>query len=173
MTLAIKEALAFIRTTPPRTIVARIRERNVPSLIQFSAYVMCGVMATLVHTGTVTLLSLTILPAGKGMIVDGVVLDEAVRKTNLLIVNYIGFPLGCIVAYITNILFVFTPGRHSRLKEMAMFFGVAACGFFPSIWIIDFLVSRYGVPSIIAQCAFIITSFLVNFFMRKFVIFKG
>lgn len=173
MILAIKEALAFIRTTPPRTIVARIRARDVPPLIQFSTYVMCGLMATVVHTGTVTLLSLTVFPAGKGMIVDGAVLDEAVRKTNLLIVNYIGFPLGCIVAYITNIMFVFTPGRHSRLKEMAMFFGVASCGFFPSLWIIDFLVSRYGVPSIVAQCAFIITSFLVNFFMRKFVIFKG
>jgi putative flippase GtrA len=173
MILAIKEAFAFIRSTPPTTIVARIRARDVPSLIQFSTYVMCGLMATVVHTGTVTLLSLTVFPAGKGMIVDGAVLDEAVRKTHLLINNCIGFPLGCIVAYITNILFVFTPGRHSRLKEMAMFFGVAACGFFPSLWIIDILVGRYGVPSIVAQCAFIITSFLVNFFMRKFVIFKG
>ncbi len=173
MKTAVIEAITFLRSTAPRTIVTRIRERNVPSLIQFSTYVMCGLMATIVHNGLVMVLSLTVLPAMKDMVVDGVVLDESVRKHNLLLSNSIAFPLGCIVAYITNILFVFTPGRHSRFKEMFMFFGVAACGFFPSIWIIDFLVGRYGVPSVFAQCAFIITSFLVNFFMRKFVIFKG
>jgi putative flippase GtrA len=173
MTSAIAETFAFLRENNLKTIFTRIRERRVPPLMQFLTYAMCGVMATVVHTGTVTVLSLTIFPAGKGMIVDGMVLDEAVRKTNLLINNCVGFPLGCIVAYITNILFVFTPGKHSRLKELALFFGVAACGFFPSLWIIDVLVGRYNVPSIVAQCAFIVTSFLVNFLMRKFVIFKG
>jgi len=173
MKSAISEALTFLRSTPPKVILARVRERNVPSLIQFSTYVMCGLMATVAHNVLVTILSLTVLPAMKGMIVDGVVLDEMVRKHNLLLNNAIAFPIGCIVAYVTNILFVFTPGRHSRLKELLMFFGVAACGFFPGIWIIDFLVGRFGVPSVFAQCAFIITSFLVNFFMRKFVIFKG
>jgi putative flippase GtrA len=173
MTSAITETFAFLRENDLKTIFSRIRERRVPPLVQFFTYAMCGVMATVVHTGTVMVLSQTLFPAGKGMLVDGAVLEEAVRKHNLLVNNCIGFPLGCIVAYVTNILFVFTPGRHSKLKEMFMFFGVAACGFFPSLWIIDFLVGKYGVPSVIAQCAFILTSFLVNFLMRKFVIFKG
>lgn len=170
---AIAEAFAFIFKNDLKTILSRIRERRVPGLIQFLVYASCGAMATVAHTGLVFALSLSVLPAVKGMIVDGVVLDEAIRKHNLLLNNTIAFPVGCIVAYFTNILFVFTPGKHSRIKELALFFGVAACGFFPGLWIIDFLVSRYGVPSAFAQCAFILTSFLVNFFMRKFVIFKG
>ena len=170
---AISEAFTFLFSNSPKTILTRIRERRVPGLIQFLVYATCGAMATVAHTGLVFVLSLTVLPAMKGMLVDGVVLDEVLRKHNLLINNTIAFPVGCLVAYITNIAFVFTPGKHSRIKELALFFGVAACGFFPGLWIIDFLVGKYGVPSALAQCAFIITSFLVNFFMRKFVIFKG
>lgn len=173
MTSAITETFSFLRENDLKTILARIRERRVPPLVQFATYAMCGVMATVVHTVIVTVLSFTILPAVKNMMVDGAVLDEAVRKHNLLLNNTIAFPFGCLVAYVTNILFVFTPGRHSRLKELALFFGVAACGFFPGLWIIDFLVGRFSVPSSLAQCAFIVTSFLVNFLMRKFVIFKG
>ena len=173
MISAIKEAFGFIRENSFKTIVARIHQRNVPSLIQFSVYVMCGLMATVVHNGLVIILSLTVFPAGKDMIVDGALLAEAVRKKNLLLNNTISFPIGCIVAYFTNIFFVFTPGKHSRMKELLLFFGVAACGFFPGLWVIDFLVGRYNVPSVFAQCAFVITSFMVNFFMRKFVIFKG
>ncbi|HSJ00908.1 MAG: GtrA family protein, partial [Verrucomicrobium sp.] len=67
----------------------------------------------------------------------------------------------------------FKPGRHSKLTELLLFFGVAACGFFPGLWVIDFLVGRYGVPSSVAQLAFVFTSFIVNYAMRKFVIFKG
>lgn len=173
MKSAISDAAQFLFRNDLRTILARVRGRNVPALIQFSVYAMCGLMATVVHNGLVVWLSLTLLPAGKDMVVDGVLLAESVRKTNLLINNTISFPIGCIVAYFTNILFVFTPGKHSRIKELLLFFGVAACGFFPGLWVIDFLVGRYNVPSIFAQCAFVITSFLVNFFMRKFVIFKG
>lgn len=173
MTSAISETLTFIREHDLRTIFLRIRQRKVPTLMQFAAYAMCGVTATVVHTGLVTILSLTLFPAMKNMLVDGVVLDEILRKHNLVLNNIIAFPFGGIVAYVTNILFVFTPGRHSRFKELMLFFGVAACGFFPGLWIIDLLVGRYNVPSSLAQCAFIFTSFLVNFIMRKFVIFKG
>lgn len=173
MTSALSETFAFLRENDIKTIFTRIRERRVPPFMQFLTYAMCGVMATVVHTGMVTILSLFVFPAMKNMVVDGVVLDEALRKHNLLLNNTIAFPFGCVVAYFTNILFVFTPGRHSKLKELVMFFGVAACGFFPGLWIIDFLVGRFAVPSSLAQCAFIFTSFIVNFLMRKFVIFKG
>jgi putative flippase GtrA len=173
MTAALSEAFSFLRQNDFKTIIARIRLRQVPPLIQFCTYVMCGVMATVVNTGLVIILSLTVLPAMKGMIVNGLPLDEALRKHNLLLNNIIAFPFGCLVAYFTNILFVFTPGKHSKLMEMLLFFGVAACGFFPGLWVIDVLVGKFGVPSSLAQCAFIFTSFMVNFLMRKFVIFKG
>lgn len=173
MTSAISETFTFLLKNDLKTILRRVRTRQVPATIQFLVYATCGVIATVIHQGMVAVLSVTAFPAMKNMIVDGVALTEELRKHNLLLNNLIAFPFGAIAAYFTNILFVFTPGRHSKLKEMALFFGVAACGFFPGLWVIDFLVGRYAVPSSVAQLAFVFTSFMVNYLMRKFVIFKG
>lgn len=173
MTSAIADTFTFLLKNDLKTIFTRVRNRDVPPLVQFLVYATCGVAATVIHQGLVAVLSATVLPAMKGMVIDGEVLPEALRKHNLLLANTIAFPCGAIAAYITNILFVFTPGRHSKATEMFLFFGVAACGFFPGLWIIDFLVGRYAVPSSFAQLAFVFTSFIVNFAMRKLVIFKN
>ncbi len=174
MTSAISETLTFLFSNDVKTILIRIKKRDVPALVQFAAYATCGVMATVMHNGLVILLSYFVFPAVKNLMVDGVVLDELVRKHNLILNNTIAFPFGCVVAYLTNIMFVFSPGKHNRMMEMLLFFGVAAVAFFPSLWIIDILLIKYPwLPSTVAQLAFVFTSFLVNFFMRKFVIFKG
>jgi putative flippase GtrA len=173
MTSALSETFTFLLKNDLKTILTRVRNRDVPPFVQFMVYATCGVIATVIHQGLVAVLSFTAFPALKGMVVDGVALTEEVRKHNLLLNNILAFPFGAVAAYFTNILFVFTPGRHSKLKEMALFFGVAACGFFPGLWVIDFLVGRYQVPSSVAQLAFVFTSFMVNYAMRKFVIFKG
>jgi putative flippase GtrA len=106
------------------------------------------------------------------MIVDGQVLDEAVRKRNIVLNNSIAFPFSAIVGYYLNVLFVFKPGKLSRSMEMILFFLVAAIGFFPGLWVVDYLVGRYHTPSTVATLAFIFTSFMVNFVCRKFIIFK-
>jgi len=173
MTSALSETFTFLLKNDLKTILIRVRNRDVPATVQFLVYATCGVIATVIHQGLVAVLSFTAIPALKGMIVNGVALTEEMRKHNLLLNNIIAFPFGAVAAYFTNILFVFTPGRHSKWKELALFFSVAACGFFPGLWVIDFLVGRYQVPSAVAQLAFVFTSFMVNYAMRKFVIFKG
>lgn len=169
----LSDAFQFVRTNDLKTIIARFNARDAHPVIQFIKYGICGGAATVVHQTVVTVLSLTVLPAGKGMIVNGQVLEEAVRNHNLVINNTIAFPFGLMTAYVTNKLWVFTPGRHSTFKEFMLFAIVGAMGFFPGLWVVNWLAGTMHLPSVVAQLGFVFTSFLVNFICRKFVIFKG
>lgn len=169
----IASASQFVRENDFKTIFHRVKSHDAHPSIQFLKYVVCGGLATLTLSVIVFVLSQTIFPAVKGMVIDGVVLDEAVRKRNLVLNNTIAFPFSAIVGYILNVMFVFKPGKLSRFMEMLLFFLVAAAGFFPGLWVVDYLVGHYHTPSTVATLAFIMTSFMVNFVFRKFVIFKG
>ncbi len=57
MTSAITESISFLRENDLKTIFARIRERNVPPMIQFAIYGMCGGLATVVYLAAVLDLS--------------------------------------------------------------------------------------------------------------------
>lgn len=166
-------ASQFVRENDFKTIVHRVKSHDAHPSIQFLKYVVCGGMATLTTILVVAILSRYVFPAAKGMIVDGQVLDEELRKHNLLVNNAIAFPFSGIVGYILNVMFVFKAGRHSRGLEMFLFFFVAAVGFFPGLFVVDYLVGRFHVASTVAMVGFIITSFMVNYVFRKFVIFKA
>lgn len=173
LTQTLAETARFLRENDWRTILARMNARDTHPLIQFIKYGICGVLATVAHNGSVALLTLLWLPAAKGMLVNGVPLDDATRASNLELANIIAFPAGVVVAYVTNVLWVFTTGKHSRVKEFALFAFVSALGFFPGLLVVDWLAYRLGLPSVVAQLGFILTSVLVNFLSRKFIIFKG
>ena len=71
MIRAITEAFQFIVGNDLRTILVRIRARNVPPLIQFAAYSLCGGLATIVFVGLTVYLSYHVFPAMDGMTVAG------------------------------------------------------------------------------------------------------
>ena len=169
----IASASQFVRENDIKTIVHRVKSHDAHPSIQFLKYVVCGGMATVTLSVIVFALSQTLFPAVKGMVINGVVLEEAVRQRNLVLNNTIAFPFSAIVGYVLNVMFVFKAGKHSRLMEMLLFFLVAALGFFPGLWVVDYLVGHFHTPSTLATLAFIMTSFMVNFVFRKFVIFKG
>jgi putative flippase GtrA len=169
----IASASQFVRENDFKTIFHRIKSHDAHPTIQFLKYVVCGGMATLTLSVIVFALSQTIYPAVKGMMVNGQVLDEAVRKHNLLLNNSIAFPFSAIVGYVLNVKFVFKPGKLSKGMEIFLFCLVAALGFFPGLWVVDYLVGRFHVASSLATLAFITTSFMVNFVSRKFIIFKA
>jgi putative flippase GtrA len=106
------------------------------------------------------------------MIVDGQVLDEALRANNLIINNALAWPFGTLTAYWLNVLFVFTSGRHGKMAELTMFWIASAIGFFPGGFVAHWLASSFHLPSLIAQLGFVVTSVMVNFLCRKFIIFK-
>jgi putative flippase GtrA len=169
----IAPAIRFVRENSWSSIWREILRRDGHPFLQFIKYGICGVAAAVAHNGIMALLSLTVFPAGKGMIVDGQVLDEAVRNRHLLLNNSIAWPFGTLVAYFMNIAFVFTPGRHSKLVELGLFTLVSAIGFFPGIFVVNWLAGHLHLPSTVAQLGFIITSVMVNFLCRKFIIFRG
>lgn len=168
----LKTAWLFVRENDIPTLWRALMSRNSHPLLQFLKYGLCGVLAALAHNSVMATLSLTLFPAGKGMVVDGAVISETLRSHHLVLNNALAWPFGTIVAYWLNIRFVFTPGRHSRLVEMILFWIVSAIGFFPGAYVVHWLAEDLSLPSTVAQLGFVFTSVAVNFLTRKFVIFK-
>lgn len=173
MMSAISETLAFLRQNDARTILSRVRERNVPVLIQVVVYGLCGGLATVFFLGIVIALSKTVIPAYEGMIVHGQPITDALRAKNLLINNTIGFLVANVVAYVTNILFVFRTGRHHPVLEFLYFTLISGISFAISQVAGPWLVKQFGVPTNVAILTNLITSMLLNFVCRKFFVFKG
>lgn len=173
MNSAISDAITFFRQNDVKTILTRIRARNVPPLIQFTVYGMCGCLATVVFLGIVIVLSKTVIPAYEGMIVDGSPMTDTLRAKNLLINNTIAFLVANVVAYITNILFVFKGGRHHPVLEFLYFTLISGIAFVISQAAGPWLVNRFGIPTNVAILTNVVTSMLLNFVCRKFFVFKS
>jgi putative flippase GtrA len=173
MKSSISDAIDFLRTNDLKTILSRIRERRVPIVIQIGVYGMCGGLATVVFLAIVVTLSKTAIPAYEGMIVDGQPITDGIRAKNLLINNTIGFLIANVVAYVTNILFVFQGGRHHPVMEFFYFTLISTIGFAISQVAGPWLVNQFGVPTNVAILTNTIASMMINFVCRKFFVFKA
>ena len=63
MTNALRETYQFFFKNDRKTIMERIKTRDVPPLVQFALYSVCGTLATVVFLATVITLSKTVIPA--------------------------------------------------------------------------------------------------------------
>jgi len=173
MASQISSAIQFLRENDLKTILSRIMSRDSHPAIQFLKYATCGVLATVMHQGIFFALAYTVFPAADGMIVNGAPITTEMRYWNGIINNTIAFFPVLIFVYWLNSKFVFTPGKHSKLMEFLLFAAVAAVGNAAGIIGGPKLIDWFGIPTWMSQATFIVTSFLVNFVCRKFVIFKG
>ncbi len=199
MPSAISDSIAFLRGNDVTTILSRIRQRKVPPLIQFAVYSMCGGLATLIFLGTVITLSKTMFPAyidlsvrdvpatllgktlswpasnvpGHSQVIAAGKVGDDIRAQNLFINSSIGFLIANIVAYITNILFVFQTGRHHPFLEFLYFTGVSGIAFSISLMAGPWLVHSFGLPTNVAMLTNVVASALLNFVFRKFFVFKN
>ena len=164
---SIKEALAFMWENG---IWKSLHMKDAPWLIQFGKYGVCGVLAVVFHNALVIWLSYKPewFPA-----VETLVADNDLRAKNQTINNLIAFPLGNVVAYATNAIWVFTGGRHSRVKEFAFFTFISLISFVAGLIGGPLLVKLFGVPFWVSQVGFVVTAAMVNYVCRKFFIFKG
>lgn len=172
MPSAISESIDFLLGNDVKTILSRIRRRKVPPLIQFGVYGICGGLATLVYLATSLILSCTLIPAMDGMIVNGAPITDALRARNLLINNCFAFAVANVVAYVSNILFVFETGRHHPVLEFVYFTAVSFLSFGISQIAGPWLVSHFGVSTKFALLSNVIASALLNFVFRKYIVFK-
>jgi putative flippase GtrA len=140
--------------------------------VQFTKYGVAGVLSTVVLFVIAIALSATLIPAMDWSRIDGEPISDALRQRNLVINNIIAFPFSNLTAYVLNVWLVFTPGRHARAKEFGIFTLVSALSFFAGLFGGPLLIARFGLPTLAAQISLIITSALVNFLCRKFIIFE-
>ena len=148
---------------------------------QFVKYGTIGVMATLVQTGVFYLVSALCLnclgpgdwavenlglPAAQGI-------SDGVRSFRFAVDTAIGFVVANVFCWLMNRKFVFRPGRYPWHLELAMFFGASTFATIIALGLATALINWAGLMSSLALFIEIVCSFLVNFFVRKFFIFKG
>ena len=162
--------------------VTNVPETSRDKLIQFIKYGLAGGTATAVNMIIFYALSLWVLPALTAedplfrfvpvawMREPAGAADRAFRAA---VNNGIGFVLSNMVAYVLNVLWVFKPGRHSRLVEVGLFYLVAGASFIIGS-LLQYLLIDYGkISTTIAFMVNIFTALILNYAIRKRFIFKG
>ena len=167
MIARVRQGVELFRNGGLGPVVAAINRKDTHLSIQFVKYSLCGGLATSVHVGIFYLLALTVLPTALD---HGVA--ENVRRDGAVLANVVGFPFSNTVAYLSNALWVFTGGRHSRLKEFLLFNLVSALSFGAGLVAGPQLIRWFGISTHLAQCSFVASSALANFALRKLVIFR-
>lgn len=149
-------------------------------VVQFIKYGIVGGMATATHIVTFFLCGWFFLPC---LTQDDVTvrllgltapaISETTRVWHAGYCNAIGFLVSNTFCYVLNRLFVFKPGKHHWVVEMLLFFAVSGVSIVIGTAIQTFLISHQGMQTTAAFGANIICALLINYAMRKFVIFKG
>ncbi len=157
--------LRYVISHPPLESFRYLKSKDAPFIVQFAKYGFCGVVATLSHTAAAWWFSVHWFPAFDGAPKD-------VLKWNQIYANLWALPIGNMVAYLTNVIWVFTGGRHNRWLEFALFSLVnlvsGVAGILAGPFLRDWLQTGWW----IAQLMLIVTSALVNFCCRKFIVFQ-
>lgn len=151
-----------------------------PAILQFIKYALAGGLATVAHITIFHLIAWKIFPALQEK--DHAVrffnltirkINDTTRARNSMISNFISFLIANMVAYITNILFVFQGGKYPIIIEILLFYAVSGVSVFLGTMLMGILIRRFGLLTTYAFVANIFTSVMINYAMRKFFIFNG
>lgn len=144
---------------------------------QILKYFLCGGLVVLTERVIFYTLGLSMIPIFKpsdpiveyfGITITAV--SEIVQSRNIWIVKTICWVSANLIAYLLNRWFVFEPGRHKKNKEVVLFF-IFALPQFIFIGLTDFLV-RLGWEVTYADYSMMFLAAIINFLVRKFLIFK-
>lgn len=149
-------------------------------LVQFIKYGIVGGLSTGISIVTFFLIGWFFLPCltqdditVRLLGLTAPAISQSTRAWNAGISNAIGFVLSNVVCYILNRLFVFKPGKHRWLVEFLLFFAVSGVSWAIGTTIQTLLITYQGMQTTLAFGANIACALLINYAMRKFVIFKG
>ena len=152
---------------------------NHTPLIQFIKYGIAGVMATSVHITLFYWMALKFLPAlnqhdviATLLKLDIPAVSHGLRARNSMIDNTVAFLFSNCTAYVINILWVFERGRHHPVLEFIFFFAVSGVSILIGTSLMGFMIHSFGMTTTTAFLANIFVSLIINFFLRKHVIFK-
>ena len=151
-----------------------------PSILQFIKYALAGGLAGVTHIIIFHLIAWKIFPSLQEK--DHAVLffnltiwkiNDTTRARNSMIGNFIAFLISNMVAYITNILFVFQGGKYHFIIEIFLFYAVSGVSTFLGTMLMGILIRRFGLLTTYAFVSNIFTAVMFNYAMRKFFIFNG
>jgi len=151
-------------------------------VIQFFKYAFVGGLATVVSLFSTFILARWVFPCitPDDPIVKIFSLDlppfagsDAMRAF-LYDLSWIGaFLVSNTFCYFLNRAFVFVPGRMKPWKEFLAFMAAGAVAMAAGLLASDPLIRFFGAPTSVGALVNMVTSVLVNYACRKFVIFKG
>jgi len=153
-------------------------ENHTP-LVQFIKYGIAGVLSTLVHITLFYWMALTLFPALSQddriayhlhLVISEV--SQGIRARNAMIDNTVAFLFSNLTAYVINILWVFERGRHHPVMEFLFFYAVSGISIVIGSSLMGYLIHSFGMTTTSAFSANIVVSLMINFFLRKHVIFK-
>lgn len=153
-------------------------EKNHP-VIQFFKYFFCGGLAFTVDVIIFFLVAWLLFPA---LTEDDILVRlfrmeigpvaEGVRTINFVIGSVIAFMASNMTAYMLNVLFVFNGGRHSKLKELGLFYLVSGLSVGIGIAVGALLIQVFDFSTSYSYVAKAVSSTLINYAGRKFFIFR-
>ncbi len=151
-----------------------------PAVLQFIKYALTGGLATVVHIVIFHLVCWKIFPAlqagdlaVKYLHLNPAGVDNKTRSRNSMLGNFTAFLISNMVAYITNVLWVFQGGRHTLFVEILLFYAVSGISIFLGTILMGWLIRRFNVLTTWAFACNIFTSVMINYALRKFFIFAG
>ena len=151
---------------------------------QFVKYGAIGVLATLVQTGVFYVLASTCFPC---LTSDDVAVrylglpaatfggDEIWYASRGMMAAYatsVGFFIANVFCWLMNRWFVFKPGKFSWYVEFGMFFGTSTLATVIALGTMKVLIDSFGMMTTFAVVVEVVVSFFVNYFVRKFFIFR-
>lgn len=161
-------------------ILQQFLRREAHPVVQFIKYGLAGGAATVVDLGLTYFLSWKIIPAltSNDLVVrllnlNIIPVDEVIRARNYIFCRAIAFMFSNFTAYVINVLWVFQPGRHSRLKEITLFYIVSGISFVAGAGLGAALIHYWGWTFTNALLVNAVVSVMINYVCRKFIIFKG
>ena len=147
---------------------------------QFVKYGAIGVMSTAVQALAFYILATTVLKCLKADDVavklfgfPAASVSDAVRALRFAVATMLAFSVSNVFCWLMNRAFVFRAGKYRWLVELALFVAVSALAMILATALSGFLITRFGLMTTMAVLIEVAVSFLFNFFIRKFVIFKG
>ncbi|WP_372807047.1 GtrA family protein [Pontiella sp.] len=154
-------------------------EKNHPG-IQFLKYAFCGGFAFAADVVTFFIVAWFFFPA---LTQDDVFVrllnlqvepvSDAARTINFVICSALAFMVSNMTAYVLNVLFVFKAGKHTRWKELALFYLVSGISIAIGTGVGALLINVFGLTTTFSYVAKAFFATMINYAGRKFFIFHG
>lgn len=162
-----------------KQILHQFADRKAHPVIQFIKYGISGGIVTVFSMAVFAILTWKVFPClqENELIVRLLHLrvepmDETLRARNYAYCKIIEFMLANLFCYFINIAWVFESGKHSRRKELLLFYAVSFFSFVVGAGLGAGVIVFFNAGAVTAYVLNLITAVLINFAGRKYYVFK-